>query len=174
MEKQENIKRNYLAEILDILSSDKTNLEKHNLLTQYHESDIAEVLDDLNDDDRKKLYEILDTETLGEVILYSDDIEEIVSDIEPQVLADIIESMDADDAIDVLEELDEESAKAVVELILHRLCLNHCTVNSAKAYGLAAAALNKGNKVLVGFARKHHLHNLCCFLIGISETVYEF
>ena len=117
MEKQENIKRNYLTEILDILSSDKTNLEKHNLLTQYHESDIAEVLDDLNDDDRKKLYEILDTETLGEVILYSDDIEEIVSDIEPQVLADIIESMDADDAIDVLEELDEESAKAVVELI---------------------------------------------------------
>lgn len=56
MEKQENIKRNYLTEILDILSSDKTNLEKHNLLTQYHESDIAEVLDDLNDEDRKKLY----------------------------------------------------------------------------------------------------------------------
>ena len=41
----------------------------------------------------------------------------MVEDIEPEVLADIIETMDVDDAMDVLEELDEEAKKEVFELI---------------------------------------------------------
>lgn len=114
---KEVLKRDYLKEIADILSSKKSNLEKKELLLQYHESDIAEVLDALEEDKRKALYAILDTESLGEVLLYSEDIEELVENLEPEVLADIIETMDADDAIDVLEELDEDKVKEVVGLI---------------------------------------------------------
>lgn len=114
---KEILKRDYFDDIMEILSSNKSNQEKRQLLLQYHENDIAEVLDKLENDQRIELYKILDSETLGEVILYSDDLEEIVQKIEPDVLADIIESMDADDAIDVLEELDEEARKEVVELI---------------------------------------------------------
>lgn len=117
MENKELFKRDYLTEILEIIKSNKSDLEKKELLLQYHESDIAEVLDNLDDEDRKILYHLLDTEVLGEVILYSDDIEDVVEDIEPEVLADIIESMDSDDAIDVLEELDEEVREEVVGLI---------------------------------------------------------
>lgn len=116
MEK-ELLKRDYLNDILEIIKSDKSDLEKKELLSQYHESDIADVLENLNEDERKYLYALLDTEVLGEVILYSDDIENVVEDIEPELLADIIESMDADDAIDVLEELDEEVREEVVGLI---------------------------------------------------------
>ncbi|MBR2891745.1 MAG: magnesium transporter [Bacilli bacterium] len=117
MENKDLTVRNYFDEILDIINSNKSNSMKKQLLSQYHESDIADVLDLLDDDKRKELYKILDTEALGEVILHSDDLEEIVEDIEPEVLADIIETMDADDALDVLEELDEEVRLEVVELI---------------------------------------------------------
>ena len=112
-----NVKREYLKEITEILSSERTLKEKRELLLQYHESDIAEVLDELNEEERKEFYSILDTESLGEVLLYSEDIEEIVETIEPEILAEIIETMDADDAIDVLEELDEEAREEVVSLI---------------------------------------------------------
>ncbi len=112
-----NVKREYLKEITKILSSERSLEEKRELLLQYHESDIAEVLDDLEEDKRRELYNILDTESLGEVLLYSEDIEEIVETIEPEILAEIIETMDADDAIDVLEELDEEAREEIVSLI---------------------------------------------------------
>ena len=77
MDKNKDImKRDYLAEITEILISDISNASKKELLTQYHESDIAEVLDSLEDDKRQDLYKILDIESFGEVLLYS---EEIVS-----------------------------------------------------------------------------------------------
>lgn len=112
-----NVKREYLKEITEILSSERSLKEKRELLLQYHESDIAEVLDELNEEERKEFYSILDAESLGEVLLYSEDIEELVETIEPEILAEIIETMDADDAIDVLEELDEEAREEVVSLI---------------------------------------------------------
>ena len=114
---KELLKRDYLIEITEILSSEHSLEEKRELLLQYHERDIADVLDDLEEDKRKELYNILDTESLGEVLLYSEDIEEIVETIEPEILAEIIETMDADDAIDVLEELDEEAREEIVSLI---------------------------------------------------------
>lgn len=73
-----NVKREYLKEITEILSSERSLKEKRELLLQYHESDIAEVLDELNEEERKEFYSILDAESLGEVLLYSEDIEELV------------------------------------------------------------------------------------------------
>ena len=116
-ENKDVVVRDYLSEIREIFNSDKTIEEKRELLSDYHESDIADILDELEDDERQKLYDILGNETLGEVILYSEDLDEIVEELEPQRLADIIETLDADDAIDVLEELNEDDAKEVLEFI---------------------------------------------------------
>lgn len=109
--------RNYILEILEILNSSLSNEEKQKQILQYHESDIAEVLDELEENQRELLYEILGTESIAEVLLYSDDVNEILEDFEPEEAADIIETLDADDAIDVLEELDEESRNEIVSLL---------------------------------------------------------
>ena len=113
----DKIQDNYNLEITKILNSELSKEEKKNLLMQYHENDIAQILDELNDEERKVIYEILGDEYFGEVLLYTEDIEEIVEDLEPEVIADIIETMDADDAVDILDELDEQTRKEVVELI---------------------------------------------------------
>ena len=106
-----------LKELEEILKSNLSDEEKKEKLLQYHESDIAELTDDMDPEERQEVFHILGDESAGEVLLHSDDIGEVVENIEPEKLADIIETMDADDAIDVLEELDEDQRKEVVELI---------------------------------------------------------
>lgn len=112
MEREDIIK-----ELEEILKSNLSNEEKREKLLQYHESDIAELTDDMDPKEREEVFHILGDESAGEVLLHSDDIGEVIENIEPEKLADIIETMDADDAIDVLEELDEDQRKEVVELM---------------------------------------------------------
>ena len=109
--------RDYLIDLLNILNSQDTLEEKKTRILQYHESDIAELLDELDDEKREELYKILGTDKFGEVLVYSEDVNEILEDFEPEEVADIIETLDADDAIDVLEELDDESRNEVVSLL---------------------------------------------------------
>lgn len=109
--------KKYFDEIMAILDSNLSSAEKREKILQYHENDIADVMDELDADKRKELFEILGNEALGEVLLYADDIGDVVDDLPPEKAADIIETMDADDAIDVLQELDEESRDEIVSLM---------------------------------------------------------
>ena len=109
--------KDYLVKLLEILNSNISNEEKKKQILQYHESDIADLLDALDDDKREQLYQILGTENIAEVMVYSDDVSEILEDFEPSEAADLIEILDVDDAIDVLEELDEESRNQIINLL---------------------------------------------------------
>ena len=111
------MERDYLDDLKSILNSDIPDSEKKVKILQYHESDIADLLNELDDDETKKLYEILGDENIADVWTHADDIEEIIEDIPAEKIADIIETMDADDAIDVLEELDEEKRDEIVKLL---------------------------------------------------------
>ena len=106
-----------LKELEEILKSNISDAEKREKLLQYHESDIADLTDEMEPEEREAVFHILGNEFAGDVLLHSDDISEVVENIEPEKLADIIETMDADDAIDVLEELDEEQREEVVSLM---------------------------------------------------------
>lgn len=110
-------KRDYLQELKDILELNISSEEKKEMLLQYHESDIADILDELEDEKRKELIDILGLSFFGEVLTYSEDITEIANELNEEILADIIETMDADDAVDVLDELDEEKRSSLIELI---------------------------------------------------------
>lgn len=109
--------RNYVEEIKIILFSNITDEEKKNQILQYHSHDIAELLDELEKDDRAILYNILGNEEVAEILSYSENICEIVEELDVNQAADIIELMDSDDAVDVLDELDDEIREEIVELI---------------------------------------------------------
>lgn len=109
--------RNYVEEIKNILFSNITDEEKKNQILQYHANDIAQLLDELEKDDRAILYNILGNEEVAEILSYSENICEIVEELDVNQAADIIELMDSDDAVDVLEELDDETREEIVELI---------------------------------------------------------
>lgn len=109
--------RNYSEELLEILNSSLSDEEKKQKILSYHESDIADVVDLLEESDRKEIFRILGDDASGDVLIHTDDISDVIDDLDPDKAADIIESMDADDAIDVLDELDEDQKQKIIPLM---------------------------------------------------------
>lgn len=98
-------------EILQIIQSGKTDEEIRDALDDYHENDIAEALQELDTEGRKKLYRILGVERVSEIFTYIDDVSEYLEELPLEQAVDVLENMDADDAVDALEDLDDEEQK---------------------------------------------------------------
>lgn len=113
----DNEEENVVQDILEIVKSNDKPSEIREKLDEYHESDIACVLELLTPEERKKLYVILGKDKVSEIFTYLDDVDEYISELEDDIAADLIELMDADDALDVLQELDEEDKKSIVSLM---------------------------------------------------------
>ncbi len=109
--------RDYRADILDIIRSDKSDEEIRLLLEDYHDNDIAAVIEELNSDEKDKLLRVLGNEAMSDVVPFLEDAGEYLSELDADEAADIIEQMDADEALEVLEDLDEEVRQEVLELI---------------------------------------------------------
>ncbi len=83
-------------------------------LGDYHDNDIAHVLEELTKEERRRVYVALGVERVSDIFSYLDDVEEYFHEIGTEKSADILEEMDADDAIDVLESLPEEYREELV------------------------------------------------------------
>ena len=117
-EKLDDIQKNNIEEIIELIRSDLSIQEKRNPLNDYHENDIAYVLEFLTVKERKKLYIILGLDKTSEIFSYlEEDVGMYLEELDKEKAADIIESMDSDDAIDVLEELEDEHRKELIELM---------------------------------------------------------
>lgn len=113
MEEAEQIpeKADYEAEIINIIRSDEPALVKKEKFNDYHENDIASVLEELDINERRRLYALLGLEKVSEIFAYLDDPEEFIEELDAETAADILENMEADDAVDILEELEDEKVK---------------------------------------------------------------
>ena len=74
-------------------------------------------LESLSQEERKELFNILGDEIVAEIISYVENIDEVINDFKPEHDADIIEKMDADDAIDVLSELEDDERQRIINLL---------------------------------------------------------
>lgn len=109
--------RNYRLAILSAIRGDNSDELLREILADYHDNDIAAVLDELSAEELDRLHQVLGSEAMSDVITFSDDAGEILSEMDADEAADIIEQMDADEALEVLEDLDEEIRNEVFELI---------------------------------------------------------
>lgn len=119
MEEAEQIpeKADYEAEIINIIRSDEPALVKKEKFNDYHENDIASVLEELDINERRRLYALLGLEKVSEIFAYLDDPEEFIEELDAETAADILENMEADDAVDILEELEDEKSEELVQLM---------------------------------------------------------
>ena len=62
----------YTSEVVTLLRSNLTPKIKQERILSYHENDIAAALDLLTEEERNRLYHILDTDTLANVLEYSE------------------------------------------------------------------------------------------------------
>lgn len=111
MMKKEVLKEPGAAEkIVEIIQSTCSMNEMTEKLKDYHDKDIAQSFSLLNRAERNLLYSALDAEWLADIISYIDNPGQYVEEIGIEKLADIINEMDADDAVDLWSVI-EESVK---------------------------------------------------------------
>ncbi len=107
----------YEEEIMQIIRSDELPADKKERLDDYHENDIAAVLEELDSQERRKLYSLLGLDRVSEIFAYLDDPEEFIEELDEELAADILENMEPDDAVDILEELEDEKSEALIQLM---------------------------------------------------------
>lgn len=110
-------KANYEEELIEIIRNDEPALAKLDRLDDYHENDIASALENLERDERRRLYSLLGVDRVSDIFSYIDDPVEYVEELEPEVAARILGNMEADDAVDILEELEDKTSSELIGLI---------------------------------------------------------
>ena len=117
MEKEVFNESVYVSEILEILRSNLQRKELLEKLSDYHESDIADALELMTKEERKKIYPILGAEYVAEIFSYIENPTQYLHEFDVKKAAKVLSEMDSDDAIDALEGFDENEQKQIVEML---------------------------------------------------------
>lgn len=107
----------YSLEIAELIRSNLTPKRMQEQLSSYHENDIALALDLLNKTERTKLYQILDSEALADILEYSDHIAEYVQELSIRKKVDVFSRMETSDVVDVLRHLEKEERETLIDLL---------------------------------------------------------
>lgn len=97
----------YAERIVNAVKLSCSMEEMRNKLKDYHDNDIAQSFEFLNRAERNLLYSALDAKWLAEIISYIDNPSQYIEEIEIDKLAEIVNEMDADDAVDLWRNIDE-------------------------------------------------------------------
>ena len=101
----------YADEIVKIFRSGLSKDELIRKISDYHTGDIADALEKMTAEERKKLYPVLGVELVAEIFSYIENSEEYIKEINSDKVANLISEMDSDDAVDILEKLNENDRK---------------------------------------------------------------
>jgi magnesium transporter len=104
-----------LKEMLDHATQEELKV----FLSDIHAHDLAELFVDLSDEDKEKVYAILDVEKLAELVSYIDTEEaaDILSEFEINEQKELVELMEPDDAADIIMELDKNEQEELLKVL---------------------------------------------------------
>ena len=113
------MEKEFLENILALIERQDT-VALTTLLGDMHPADIAELCDELDVDDARLIYRLLDNETAADVLVEMDEERrrELLDELPSEVIASkFIDNMDTDDAVDIIQELDEDKQEEVLSHI---------------------------------------------------------
>lgn len=99
----------YVEELIEIIRAGLSREELVDWLFDYHDNDIADALELLTPEERKRLYSALGAERVAEIFAYLDDGDVYLKELSLKQQAKVISEMDSDDAVDILEEVDDDT-----------------------------------------------------------------
>lgn len=105
-------------QIRELLESDRVD-DLRRVLREAHPADIADAVDVLSEDDRLRVFSLLDDQIAGEVL---DETEPeattaLLKDLDSERTADILEEMPSNDAVEILSDLPEDEAERLLGLM---------------------------------------------------------
>lgn len=108
----------YLEHIREIIKADRADEARSELAT-LHPADIAELYQNLNLDEAEYLYRLLDPDTAADVLmeLDEDDRRKLLEAMPAEQIARQIDHLDTDDAVDLIQQLDEEDRDEILSHI---------------------------------------------------------
>lgn len=99
----------YVEELIEIIRAGLSREDLVDWLFDYHDNDIADALELLTPEERKRLYSALGAERVAEIFEYLDDGDVYLKELSLKQQAKVISEMDSDDAVDILEEADDDT-----------------------------------------------------------------
>ena len=110
----------YEGDIISIIRSGISPKAMKNRLEDYHENDIAEVLPVLTQDERVKLWRILDAEMIAEIFEHTseEDASTFMNEINVKKSADIISQLETDTAANILRLMSKEKRELLVDICI--------------------------------------------------------
>ena len=105
-----------VKKVTDLIGDDgKQYIKEH--ITELHPADIADIIETLDEEKKKELFNLLHTKIASKVIVEVNEHsrDQILEDINKEKLTDIVEEMSSDDAADLIADLPKEEAKDILE-----------------------------------------------------------
>ena len=118
--------KEFLQEITEKLNRQELNLVKKEL-SKLHKVDIAELIEELDEEHGKIIFELFEDEDSAEILIELDEEsrESVLEDLSSQEIAEeLIENLDSDDAADIIADL---SSQKKVEVLSHIEDLDHAS-----------------------------------------------
>ena len=86
-------------------------------IEETHAHDLANLFNELSDEEKVKILDLLSSEKLAEIVSYLevDDAADILSELNIEKQIELVEMMEPDDAADIIQELDEEDQIELIE-----------------------------------------------------------
>ena len=111
--------QDYTGEILKIIRSNTSPAVMCSRLEDYHANDLAEVMPELTVQERCKLYRILDMDMLSDIFEYtdSDNAAEYLKEIDVKKGAAILSRMETDALVEVLHKIDKAKKRLLLDLM---------------------------------------------------------
>ncbi|SFG79970.1 magnesium transporter [Lachnospiraceae bacterium C7] len=109
----------YVNEILSIVQNSLSPTIMLQQLNQYHENDIADALLEMNSNERRRIYRILDFDTLADIFGYLDEsiVCQYLSELDLNGQMQILSAMSTDEAADILHQLPQSQKDLLISLL---------------------------------------------------------
>lgn len=107
----------YRAEIVQVIRSNLTPRRMQEQLLSYHGKDVAEAMELLRSDERRRLYSILDGASLAEILEYSDRLGDFLGELSLKKRVEVLTLLEPATAVDYLQQLDKAQRKTLIELM---------------------------------------------------------
>lgn len=107
----------YKTKISTVIRSNLTpGLMKEKLLS-YHENDIASAMDEMTRAERCRIYSILNTDTLAEILEYSEHLSECIGELNIRKRVEILSRLEVQTSVDYLRTLEKADRNMLLDLL---------------------------------------------------------
>jgi magnesium transporter len=108
-----------LIDLVKTLIGEKNQLPLKKLIDEMRPADVADLVEHLDHGDRLHIFELLNPDGAGEVLLEMEAPlqERILSDLDNKAITEIIQELDSDDAADLVGDLPAERARQIIETV---------------------------------------------------------